>query len=55
MPTSLPLEYSTAIVDPAKSQLTADPVWFVMVWAAAMLLFAAFAAGTGDSLPVIVF
>jgi hypothetical protein len=55
MPTSLPLEYSTAIVEPAKSQLAADPVWFVVIWAAGMLLFAAFTAGTGDSLPVIAF
>jgi hypothetical protein len=57
MPTSLPLTCSTALIEPAKSSLTTDPVWLVTVWAAAMLLFAAFTAGTGatDALPVIAF
>jgi hypothetical protein len=43
MPTSLPLTYSTAIVEPGKSSHAPDAIWLVLTWAAAMLLFRAFA------------
>jgi hypothetical protein len=43
MPTSLPLGYSTVLVTSAKSLRVPDPVWFVMIWAAAMSLVTAFA------------
>jgi hypothetical protein len=43
MPTSLTLTYSTAIVVSAKSPHAPDEIWLVLTWAAAMLLFRAFA------------
>jgi hypothetical protein len=49
MPTSLPLVYSTDIIDRDKSSLAPDAVWFIAIWAIVMLTSGALANFGGDT------
>jgi hypothetical protein len=40
MPISLPVAQPAAIADRVKNPDMANPIWFIAIWAAVMLLFA---------------